>query len=431
MKKLQELIEAKAKILSENKDDNVMNVSVPWIQADKKNQNGRTYPKSLLQREIARVQSSVKKGSFIGTGDHPFSGIENIATASHIVTALSLDEKGQGWAEMRILPTERGKTIQTLIRNGATLGVSCRGFGNVGDDGRVSDDYKLVGVDVVTNPSFKNAVFDKSNIFESVEFEEENEVEKELESAINDLEKQSFLGAVESGFKGTEEEWHRMYGGGLREMVGLPVLDRETPVQKLTEEQIKNRTYGYFLEAQKAGYLGSFPEWKEKYPRLVEMASEAKVVLSEKKEEPKAPFKSKITWNEVVASGFIGTMDEWREKFPNIELIAPISPQKPIVERTLKQEAARIFTALSKENPNSQLTLESVIEMLEKEGESKREKKTRELAIYRVNKSLAGSGSDVSQQILTKMVDDEVKAIKEEKEERKRKNWQAYKRLLD
>ena len=96
MKKLQELIEAKAKILSENKDDNVMNVSVPWIQADKKNQNGRTYPKSLLQREIARVQSSVKKGSFIGTGDHPFSGIENIATTSRIVTAWSFDYKGQG-----------------------------------------------------------------------------------------------------------------------------------------------------------------------------------------------------------------------------------------------------------------------------------------------------------------------------------------------
>jgi len=430
MKKLQELIEAKAKILSENKDDNVMNVSVPWIQADKKNQNGRTYPKSLLQREIARVQSSVKKGSFIGTGDHPFSGIENIATASHIVTALSLDEKGQGWAEMRILPTERGKTIQTLIRNGATLGVSCRGFGNVGNDGRVSDDYKLVGVDVVTNPSFKNAVFDKSNIFESVEFEEENEVEKELESAINDLEKQSFLGAVESGFKGTEEEWHRMYGGGLREMVGLPVLDRKIPVQKLAEQQTQDRTYGYFLEAQTAGFLGSFDEWKEKFPQIVEQAKEKKVVLSEKREEPKKPFKSKTSWNEVVQSGFVGTIAEFEEKYPDITVTKLAVHQKPIVE-TLEQEAKRIFYGLKKDNPNSSLQLEHVQEMLEKEEAPKREKKTREQAIYRVNKSLAGSGSDVSQQILTKMVDDEVKAIKEEKEERKRKNWQAYKRLLD
>ena len=46
MKKLQELIEAKAKILSESKDDNVMNVSVPFIQSDVKNRNGRIYKKS-------------------------------------------------------------------------------------------------------------------------------------------------------------------------------------------------------------------------------------------------------------------------------------------------------------------------------------------------------------------------------------------------
>lgn len=429
MKKLQELIEAKAKILSESKDDNVMNVSVPFIQSDVKNRNGRIYKKSLLQREIARVQGSVKKGSFIGAGDHPQGGIENIATASHIITKLSLDEKGKGTAELRILPTERGKTIQTLIRNDAQLGVSVRGFGEVGRDGIVSDSYKLVGLDIVTNPSFKDSVFDKSNIFESQNFEEE--ANENLEKEIQALEKESYLGACESGYKGSQEDWEKQYSNSLREAMGLPKAEGgKTSVEKLTEEQISARTYGYYQEAVTAGFKGTFPECKEKFPQLVEMASEAKVVV-EKKAEPKAPIKSKITWNEVVASGFIGTMDEWREKFPNIELIAPISPQKPIVERTLKQEAARIFTALSKENPNSQLTLESVIEMLEKEGESKREKKTRELAIYRVNKSLAGSGSDVSQQILTKMVDDEVKAIKEEKEERKRKNWQAYKRLLD
>ncbi len=68
--------------------------------------------------------------------------------------------------------------------------------------------------------------------------------------------------------------------------------------------------------------------------------------------------------------------------------------------------------------------------MLEKEEAPKRERKTRELAIYRVNRSLDGSGSDISQQVLTKMVDEEVRVIKEEREEKKRKNWLAYKRLL-
>ena len=264
MKKLQELIEAKAKILSESKDDNVMNVSVPFIQSDVKNRNGRIYKKSLLQREIARVQGSVKKGSFIGAGDHPQGGIENIATASHIVTKLSLDEKGKGTAELRILPTERGKTIQTLIRNDAQLGVSVRGFGEVGRDGIVSDSYKLVGLDIVTNPSFKDSVFDKSNIFESQNFEEE--ANENLEKEIQALEKESYLGACESGYKGSQEDWEKQYSNSLREAMGLPKAEgRETPVEKLTEEQIRKRIFSYYQEAVTAGFKGTFPEWKEKF----------------------------------------------------------------------------------------------------------------------------------------------------------------------
>ena len=432
--RLQELIETKIKILSENKDSNVMNVMVPFIQSDIKNRNGRIYKKSLLQREIARVQNSVKKGSFIGVGDHPASGIENIATASHIVTALSLDEKGQGTAELRILPTSRGKTIQTLIHNNATLGVSIRGFGEVGKDGMVQNNYKLMGLDIVTNPSFKDAVFNKSNIFESVEFSEENEVQKDLEEAINDLEKQSFFGAVESGYKGTEEEFSAQYGGKLREMVGLPATsDGLNAVKKLTEAQVNARTYTYYREAVNGGFIGTFDEWKEKFPQIVEQAKEKKVVLSEKKEEIKEPFKSRTSWNEVIASGFHGTMQEYQEQFPDIELIAPVSPQKPIVEKTLtlKEQAAKIFTSLAKDNPNSQLVLEDIIAFLEKKEIAEADKRLRKRAIYIVNTSLAGSGSVPDKEMLLKMVEDEIENQKKLRQERRDRNWAAYEKLLD
>jgi len=427
MKKLQELIEAKAKILSESKDDNVMNVSVPFIQSDVKNRNGRIYKKSLLQREIARVQGSVKKGSFIGAGDHPQGGIENIATASHIVTKLSLDEKGKGTAELRILPTERGKTIQTLIRNDAQLGVSVRGFGEVGRDGIVSDSYKLVGLDIVTNPSFKDSVFDKSNIFESQNFEEE--ANENLEKEIQALEKESYLGACESGYKGSQEDWEKQYSNSLREAMGLPKAEGgKTSVEKLTEEQISARTYGYYQEAVTAGFKGTFPEWKEKFPQIVEQASEVKVVV-EKKAEPKAPIKLRTNWNEIVQSGFHGSMDEFKKQHPDIQIIPIESPQKPIVE-TLEDEAQKIFSALKKDNPNSQLTLESVIQMLEKEGEGKRARKERALAAFRVSISLAGDTQGISERQLEKMVEEELEIIREQKAEKKRKNWEAYKRLL-
>ena len=411
MNKLQELYEAKIKILSEDKDQNVMNIMVPFIQAGVKNQNGRIYPKSLLQREISRVRESVKRGSFIGTGDHPSSGLADIKTASHIVTSLTLDEKGQGIAELRILPTERGKTIQTLIRNNATLGVSIRGFGSVNDKtGEVMNDYKLAGLDVVMNPSFKSAVFDKSNIFESVNFEEDA-----AQKQISALDKEAYLGACDMGFHGTQDEFEALLG-------------RKTSDQKLTEGQISARTHMYFMEACSAGFVGSYEEWQKKFPKLVEQAKEKKVVV-EKKEEPKASFESKTTWDEVIASGFHGTQDEWKEKFPNIEVIKP-ETQKPIVERTLEQEAAIIFTALSKDNPNSQITLEDVKKMLEKEEIVKADKRLRERAIYIVNASLAGSGSYPSQEMLEKMVAEEIERLTEERKLRREKNWQIYKKLL-
>lgn len=172
--KLKELIEAgKIKILFEGKTkDSHMSVLVPWIQAEKENLNKRIYPTALLQRETARVQKAVESGAFIGTGDHPASGMTDIATASHLVKKIWLDEDGKGQAEIRILPTTRGKNIMALIKGGASLGISARGFGTVDEKTRrVKDDYKLQGIDIVTNPSFADATFTKANVFESIGFE--------------------------------------------------------------------------------------------------------------------------------------------------------------------------------------------------------------------------------------------------------------------
>jgi hypothetical protein len=464
-KELREIIEAKVKIISENKDSDVMNVSVPFIQADEKNQNGRSYPKALLQREIARVQNSVKKGSFIGTGDHPSSGLEDIETASHIVTALSLDEKGQGTAELRILPTERGKTIQTLIRNNATLGVSIRGFGTVGKDGRVSDDYKLAGLDIVMNSSFKNAVFDKSNIFESVNFEgnkEEEMKEKLLGLSSEDIEEMIedvyHIYLTEGNFRGDLEDFKKEHGNAVLAVLLVEEqkfktteealkhlskfeksektvvkksekISEKIVVEELTEEAIQARTWGFFLEAQKGGFRGDLNAWKKEFPKLVETASES-IKIVEKKKETKEPFKAKLLWTEILAGGFVGTIAEYRKQFPDVELVLPVPRQKVIAEKeTLEEQTKRVFETLKADNPSSSTTLEDVKRVLKDEYESKREKKIREWAIRRVNASL-GYGAIASQAQLEKMVEEEIVVIMEEKAERKRKNWQCYKKLL-
>jgi hypothetical protein len=281
MNKLQEIYEAKARVVSEkkSKDGTVMNIMVPFIQADERNKNGRIYSKSLLQREITRVQGSVKRGSFIGTGDHPISGLEDIATASHIVTRLTLDEKGKGMAELRILPTERGKTIQTLIKNNAQLGVSIRGFGDVGKDGVVANSYKLVGLDVVMKPSFKGAVFDKSNIFESVEFSEENEdknMKNKLmglsEDYVQEMLKDCYeIYVKDDGFEGTFADFNKHFGNVyLAEILvsegkcaNTEEALKHLGVKKDFKKQISALDKKTYSSAVDEGFKGTWQEWEE------------------------------------------------------------------------------------------------------------------------------------------------------------------------
>ena len=188
MDKLQEFFDAGSPvIISERKrpDGDSKTVVVPWVQADKKNGNGRTYPLALLQREVTRIQDAVNRHSMIGTGDHPISGSANVATASHILQKVWLDEKGKGFVQMKIVPTPRGKAIMTLIDQGAELGVSSRGFGTTSPTGIVRNDYRLVGIDIVTSPSYKEGVFSKKDIFESLEFEsdEDSVIQKKVTPA--------------------------------------------------------------------------------------------------------------------------------------------------------------------------------------------------------------------------------------------------------
>jgi len=173
---------------TKTKDGTVMDILVPWCQSDVKNGNGRNYSRALLDREVERIQSSVKEGSFLGTGDHPKTGVANIATASHIVKKVWLDKKGKGWTELTIVPTSRGKDVMTLINNGAKLGVSARGTGNVDETtGMVQDDYKFMGIDIVTSPSFGDGAFNKNDIFESLEFEPEDKLKENLSLKINTI----------------------------------------------------------------------------------------------------------------------------------------------------------------------------------------------------------------------------------------------------
>jgi len=203
---LREIFETGISVLNEDKAKNTVNILASWATAEEENKNKRTYPASLLQREIDKVQKSVEEGSFIGMGDHPGSGQASIESASHIVNKLWMDDNGKCWAEMKILGTEKGKGIQEIIKAGGKLGLSSRSFGTV-KNGIVQDDLKLSGIDIVMNPSSFGATFNKENIFESVDFSEKKETKMEMNSKEKIMQTMYSRDATSGRFHGSLEEW--------------------------------------------------------------------------------------------------------------------------------------------------------------------------------------------------------------------------------
>lgn len=426
--KLREIENYGFRILNERAKDGSMTVYAKFGEAEKRNQNSRIYPLGILTREVDRLQAKIASGQFLGQEDHGFLPDTQLKNVSHIVTGLEM-KGNNGYATIKILNTDAGRNVQEIIRGKGRIGISTRSVGTVSATGVVQKDLKLLALDLVANPSVANATIGKENILEGIEFSEKNQADEALEKQINELEKESWLAACESGYSGSQDEWEAQYSGSLREMMGLPVNDEKIPVQKLTEEQVIKRTFSYYQEAVNSGYKDDFNTWKEKFPAIVEQAKEKKVV-TENKAEPEIPFESRTTWDEVIASGYRGTMAEFEERHPNIKIIRPEPAQKIVVEKTLKERAGIIFTGMMEDNPKSSLVLEDIIKLLEKEEIKKADQRLRKKAIHIVNASLAGSGSSPSQELLERMVEDEIEHQKKLRQERRERNWSTYEKLL-
>ena len=134
-------------------------------RADAKNQNGRVYPRNILQREAKSYDENyIKQSRAMGELDHPDSSVVNLQNVSHNVTEMHFEgDNLLGTVEM--LTTPAGKILRELFKNGIKLGISSRGMGSVEtvqeDDGKsamkVGDDFELIAFDFVSNPSTHGA----------------------------------------------------------------------------------------------------------------------------------------------------------------------------------------------------------------------------------------------------------------------------------
>ena len=128
-------------------------------KADTLNQNGRMYPRPILEREVRNYQKFIRENRALGECDHPDSSVVELKNVSHIVREAWMDgDTCYGMVEL--LNTPCGKILQDLIEAGVTLGISSRGVGSTrkeGDYDVVQDDFQLICWDFVSEPSTPGA----------------------------------------------------------------------------------------------------------------------------------------------------------------------------------------------------------------------------------------------------------------------------------
>jgi len=128
-------------------------------KADTLNQNGRLYPRVILEREVRNYQKFIEENRALGECDHPDTSVVELKNVSHIVRKAYMDGD-ICYGTVELLDTPCGKILQSLVEAGVTLGISSRGVGstqNEGDNQVVQDDFQLICWDFVSEPSTPGA----------------------------------------------------------------------------------------------------------------------------------------------------------------------------------------------------------------------------------------------------------------------------------
>ncbi len=148
-------------VVKENKDGKErVRFRGVFQRADVVNENGRRYPRKVIEKAIKEFEERIKEGRAVGTLEHPLDGITRLDAISHKIVSLELKESGEVVGEFEVLDTSKGKDLRALLEAGVKIGISSRGFGStkkVKDGDReieeVQEDFRFEAFDVVYTPS--------------------------------------------------------------------------------------------------------------------------------------------------------------------------------------------------------------------------------------------------------------------------------------
>ena len=142
-----------------------------FAQADKKNRNGRVYPKPVMEKAVGKYHADqVSKGRAVGELNHPEGPTVNLDKVSHKIDELKF-EGSDVVGKATILDTPMGEIVKGLLDGGVQLGVSTRGMGSLMQQNgvmTVKEDFLLNAIDIVQDPSAPSAFV--NGVMEGVEW---------------------------------------------------------------------------------------------------------------------------------------------------------------------------------------------------------------------------------------------------------------------
>ena len=196
MRLIKEVFDTTNIIVEERKGKKEYFIEGVFLQSELKNRNGRMYPESVMDKEVARyIMESVEKNRAYGELGHPDTPSINLDRVSHMIT--SLRKEGTNYiGRAKIMETPMGNIARGLLDGGANLGVSSRALGSLKMNNEgvqiVQDDFMLsTAADIVADPSAPDAFV--QGIMESKEwvFVDGKFVEKHIDEVKSMIKKTS------------------------------------------------------------------------------------------------------------------------------------------------------------------------------------------------------------------------------------------------
>lgn len=146
------------------REQSVFRITGLFQEADKRNANGRIYPRSVLESAVRTIQDDLPQRSVLGEFDHPPDAKVHLDRVSHLLTKIWMDGK-KVFGEAEVLDSQPfGRCLRGLFEQGVVPGISSRGVGdmevsesNGEEEYIVSEGYQFVTWDVVSDPSVHGA----------------------------------------------------------------------------------------------------------------------------------------------------------------------------------------------------------------------------------------------------------------------------------